>query len=34
MIERDMAFDARCDLGRDKIAARGLEELHHRLVFI
>src|SRR5882672_10850512 len=31
--ERDMVPDARCGLRREKVAAGGLEELQHRLVF-
>ena len=31
--ERDMVPDARCGLRREKVAAGGLEEFQHRLVF-
>jgi hypothetical protein len=31
--KRDMVPDARCDLRREKVAAGGLEEFQHRVVF-
>ena len=31
--ERDMVSDTGCGLRREKVAAGGLEELQHRLVF-